>query len=68
MDVLGAHELGKRRRLVEQGIAVYQQPGAMGVGPVYLGDERSRRMPFSLHARDVLMESEELGVYRLPAK
>jgi len=68
MDVLGTRELGKRQRLVEYGIAMYQQPGQGDAGPVYLGDEQSRRGPFSLHARDVLAESERLGIYRLPGK
>jgi hypothetical protein len=68
MDVHGLHNLTTRRRLVEQGVALYEkpQPGAPVSGPYYIGDEQSRRAPFSLHARDVLIESEELGTYRLP--
>jgi hypothetical protein len=63
MDGIGARNLHKRDQKLEEGMAHFERSGGLQ-SPVYSPDGEIEGYPgFDEHARQILIESEKLGIY-----
>ena len=67
MDAIGTRTLRVRDRNLVHGMALYEHSGGT-LTPMYSADPNRAPPPYyAEHARQVLLESERLGLYHPPA-